>query len=98
MKSFTQTYKKNIVPIVLKHLPDAKIILYGSRARKDEREGSDIDIALDRGKKIDTLIMAKIIRDIEDSDLPICFDIVDFHAVSKEMQEEIIKDGVIWNE
>ncbi len=52
MASNTDKYKKIIVPIILKHVPQAKIILYGSRARMDESDGSDIDIALDMGRKI----------------------------------------------
>lgn len=98
MNNFTELYKEIIVPIVVKHLPNAKIILYGSRARGDAREGSDIDVALDMGHKIDTLIMSNIIGDLEESRLPICFDIVDFHNISESMQQRILKDGIIWKE
>lgn len=94
--NFTENYKTIIVPIVIKHLPNAKIILYGSRARGDFRQGSDIDIALDAGHKIDRLIMSKIAGDLEESKLPICFDVVDFWNVSEDMKNEIRKDGVIW--
>lgn len=84
------------MPIILKHLPDVKIILYGSRARQDDTQGSDIDIALYRGKKIEDATMSTIINDLEESDLPIYFDVIDFHAVSAKMQQEILKDGTIW--
>lgn len=94
--NFTENYKNIIVPIINKYLPEAKIILYGSRARGDFHEGSDIDVALDLGCKIDTLIISKIIGDLEESRLPIEFDIVDFWRVSEEMQKEILKDGIIW--
>jgi predicted nucleotidyltransferase len=92
-----ETYKKIIMPIIQKYAPNAKIIVYGSRARQDAREGSDIDIALDSGSKIDTLIMSYITGDLEESNLVIPFDIVDFHAMPEDMQENIIKDGVKWN-
>ncbi len=96
MLSFTEQYKKIIVPIIQKYVPHAKIILYGSRARGDDRAGSDIDIALDMGKKIDTHSIAQITGDLEESALPINFDIVDFYALSEDMQKEIVKDGVVW--
>lgn len=96
MKSKTEEYKKIIVPIICKHLPDARVILYGSRARKDESEGSDIDIALDIGTVIEFRKLSKIISDLEESNLPIHFDIVDFHRVSERMQREIVKDGLLW--
>jgi predicted nucleotidyltransferase len=98
MTSYTDNYRDIIVPIILKHLPNAKIILYGSRARKQERPGSDIDVAIDMGSKIDDHTMALIRGDIEESSLPILFDIVDFYAVSEDMVEAIKKDGVIWRE
>lgn len=98
MKNSIEKYKNIILPIIIKYIPQAKVILYGSRARQDAREGSDIDIALDMGGKIDVLVMSKIMEDMEASNLPICYDIVDFHAVSQKMQEEIIKDGVVWKQ
>jgi predicted nucleotidyltransferase len=96
--NFTEKYKKIIMPIIEKYAPDAKIILYGSRARGDFGQGSDIDIALDAGHKIDIRIMSNISGDLEESDLPINFDIVDFQAVSEKMQQRIVRDGVIWKE
>ena len=96
--NFTESYKEIVVPIIIKYAPDAKIILYGSRARGDAREGSDIDIALDMGHEIDTLIMSNIIGDLEESRIPIFFDIVDFRRVSESMQKEIVKDGVVWKQ
>ncbi|HLC06700.1 MAG TPA: nucleotidyltransferase domain-containing protein [Candidatus Babeliales bacterium] len=68
MESRLEKYKNIIVPIILRYVPNAKIILYGSRARGDAKEGSDIDVALDTGSKIDNLLMSKIEGDLEDSD------------------------------
>lgn len=96
MKSNTKKYKEIFLPIVAAHLPEAKVILYGSRARGDDKEGSDIDVAIDIGTKINESVFSKIHFDLEDSDLPISFDIIDFHRVSEELQNEIAKDGVIW--
>jgi uncharacterized protein len=96
MNNFTEKYKAIMLPIIRKDFPSAKIILYGSRARGDFRQGSDIDVAIDEGHKIETRLMNRLIGDIEESKLPICFDIVDFWKVSEDMQKEIMKDGIIW--
>ncbi len=98
MKNSLEKYKNIILPIIIKHVPNAKVIVYGSRARKDAREGADIDIALDMGDKIALLVMSKIMEDLEESNLPIAFDLVDFYMVPQKMQQEIIKDGVIWKQ
>lgn len=42
--------------------------------------------------------MTAIIGDIEDSMLPIKFDLVDIKSVSESMQNEILKDGVVWHQ
>lgn len=96
MTNYTESYKEIIVPIVIKYVPNTKIILYGSRARGDFREGSDIDVALDTGHTINILTMSTIIGDLEESNLPILFDIVDFQTLPEDLQKEIIKDGIIW--
>lgn len=96
MNEHLEEYKDIIVPIILKHVPQAKIILYGSRARGDSKEGSDIDIALDIGTPIDKSLLSEIEWDLEDSDLPILFDIVDLAKISADMKKSILKDGIIW--
>ncbi len=96
VSSKTEQYKKIIVPIIIKHLPNVKILLYGSRARGDDRAGSDLDIALDNASKIDRQTLTTIYFDLSDSDLPIKFDLVDFHVVSEKMQDAIKRDGVLW--
>ena len=96
MENYTEKYKNIIIPIIEKYIPHAKIILYGSRARLDFREGADIDVAIDAGSKIDRSLMSKLIGDLEESDLVVPFDVIDFYAVSEDMQKNILKDGVIW--
>ena len=96
MENRLEKYKNIIMPIIERYLPDAKIILYGSRARGDFKGGSDIDIALDMGTTIDNKLMNSITWDLEDSDLPINFDIVDFVKMSEDMKKNIVRDGVIW--
>lgn len=91
-----EDYKNIIIPIVELHAPDAKIILYGSRARGDCKEGADIDIALDIGKNIDQDVINNIIDDLEESYLPIFFDIVDFSKMTEDMKKNIVRDGIVW--
>jgi predicted nucleotidyltransferase len=82
-------YKKKLIEIIKKHLPKCKIYLYGSRSRGDHSMGSDIDLALDTGDKIDTLIIAKIKDDIENSTIPLFTDIIDLNNISQEFKAQI---------
>lgn len=68
-----------------------KVILFGSRARGDNRERSDIDLAIQGG---DTVAFAASAD--EDISTLLMFDVVDLDKpVQSELLEEIRKDGVV---
>lgn len=89
-------YQDTIVAIVTKFLPQCRIYLYGSRARQDHKEGSDVDLALDNKTPIDSAILANIRAALEDSTIPVKVDIVDVHAIDKEFKDVIAKDWKLW--
>ena len=82
--------------IIRKYLPETKIVLFGSRARRTHNPGSDIDIALDNGKHISWAIMGSIKEDIEESNIPFFVDVVDMHEVSDDMLRSIKREGIEW--
>lgn len=92
----TDQDKQIILEIVIKHLANAHIYLFGSRARKDNSPQSDIDIALDNNTKIDPLILSDIREALEESLIPFTVDIVDFNNISQELKTEILKDKNTW--
>ena len=65
-----------------------QVILFGSRARQDNKYNSDIDLCL-FGEKITHLIQAKV-------NTPLSFDILNFNELTKEKLIENIKnEGII---
>ncbi len=90
-------YKKRLLSIIRKSLPTCKIFLFGSRARGTSSCGSDIDLALDNGTKIDPFILSTIKEEIEESSIPFFVDVVDMHVAPSGLVEEIQKDGILWN-
>lgn len=89
-------YKKELLSIIHKYLPNCKVYLFGSRARKTHREGSDIDLAIDTGKKVSLDIILDIKAEIEETTIPLFVDIVDMYSISDDFKEEIMKDKVVW--
>jgi predicted nucleotidyltransferase len=89
--------KEQLGDIIKKRLPQVRIYLFGSRARGDNRPESDIDLALDDGKKISLHILGEIREEIEESLMPYSVDIVDLQAVSSDFKKRIMKDGVVWS-
>ncbi|MFC1522695.1 nucleotidyltransferase family protein [Elusimicrobiota bacterium] len=73
--------------------PD-RIILFGSRARGDARDRSDIDIGIDvqamTGKQ-----WSQISEIIEDAPTLLSIDIVRLQEIGPRMRENIAKEGVI---
>lgn len=66
--------------------PNARIYLYGSRAKGNFDVRSDIDLAIDAGKRI-SLAEARSV--LEGLSIPQKFDLVDVHFISSDFKAEI---------
>jgi hypothetical protein len=89
-------FKNILLKIIKKHLPNSKVYLFGSRASKTNTPHSDIDLAIDNLKEIETSIIGTIIDEIEESTVPFFVDVVDVYGVNKTMREQILKHGKLW--
>ncbi len=70
----TEETIEKINGIFIKNKEIENVILYGSRAKGNYKNGSDIDISL-LGENLNSSIIDKIINDIDDLLLPYTFDI-----------------------
>ncbi|WP_114750472.1 nucleotidyltransferase domain-containing protein [Pleomorphovibrio marinus] len=57
-----------------------EVLTYGSRAKGNYREGSDIDIAL-KGEKLTHNLLSSIEQDIDELNTPYLFDISIYHLL-----------------
>ena len=71
-----------------------KVILFGSRARGDEQERSDIDIAV-VGPEITRTEWVRMSSDVDDAETLLSIDLVRFETASSQMKDSIVKEGVI---
>lgn len=80
---------------VLKAFPEVEQAwIFGSRALKTYKRGSDIDIAI-FGSHLDLIITAISYRCNEELLLPYFFDIVDYNGITnKELKEHIDRVGI----
>lgn len=95
-KEYLDRYKELLLDIIHKKLPDCRVYLFGSRARRDHDSGSDIDLALDAGKKIDFKIILKLLVEIEETKIPLGVDLVDLNTVSDEFKKRVNEQGILW--
>ena len=68
------------------HVPQCAVRVFGSRAKGTSTRYSDLDLALVCSAKIDWQQLESLKSAFSESDLPICIDIVDWHAVSDSFQ------------
>jgi len=89
-------YKRELLAIIHNYLPDCKVYLFGSRARKTHQSGSDVDLALDCGASINFDIIVKIHNDIEKTTIPLTVDLVDLYGASETLKKEVKEEGIAW--
>lgn len=91
-----ERYKNELLSIIHKKLPLCTVYLFGSRARKTNAEGADIDLALDAKHPIDLTLLLKLYGEIEETTIPLTVDLVDLHSASDTLKKVIQKEGILW--
>lgn len=90
--------KHIIIGVISTLFPQAKIYLYGSRARGTYKHGSDIDVAIDAGKKLERVDVGEARDMLNESNIPYKIEVVDFHNIPDQMQKNILKEGILWKD
>lgn len=94
--SIKKEHKEKMLAILTALFPDAKIYLFGSRARNTHSDSSDVDIAIDAGQKMDFSATGEAKDVMEALYTPYKVDVVDFHRVPEGMQQMILSEGIRW--
>lgn len=90
-----QSDVKDIVTILKKNKKVRKIILFGSRAKNTQSNGSDIDIAL-KGNNLNTNDVISLSVELDELDLPYKIDLVIYDRIEeKSLKEHIDRAGVV---
>ena len=89
-------YQDQIIDVFVRAVPAKKFELYlfGSRARGDEQEGSDADLAI-AGEQIDRCDLSLIREQWEYSTIPMMLDLVDLKDINSALGEQIEKEKVL---
>ena len=72
-----------------------KVYMFGSRISGKVKPASDIDLALDGGKKLNNLKIISLLKnDFEESDIKYSVDIIDLRDTDKNFKKHIVADLV----
>lgn len=75
---------------------DAEVWLFGSCARDEVMQHSDIDIAVLPRDELPSGLLTELSADIEASSIPYNVDLVDLHHAAPSLMEEVRREGVKW--
>jgi len=89
-------YQDEIIYVFSRAVPNKgfSVYLFGSRARGDEQEGSDADLAIS-GEGIDRCDLSLIRDQWEYSTIPMMLDLVDLKDINSALTEQIEKEKVL---
>ncbi len=82
-----------VLHVIRKHLPEGRVIAFGSRVKGNAQRFSDLDLALEAAAPVPFKTLALIDQDLSDSDLPMKVDVVDMNSVSPSFKERILSSG-----
>lgn len=90
---------QKIHAVFANHPPVEKAVLYGSRAKGNFRNGSDIDLTLIGGNTLTLEVLYRILSQIDDLCLPYTFDLSIFRQISDpDLIDHIQRVGVVFYE
>jgi len=76
-----------------------KVIIYGSRAKGNYKNGSDIDLTLQGDKELTFDVLLKIMNDLDELLLPHTIDLSIFNDITdREVIEHIQRAGMVFYE
>ncbi len=84
-----------ILSVIHEYNEIEQVLIFGSRAKGNFRNGSDVDIAL-KGNALNLNIISQVSYQLnEETILPYLFDVLNYHTISnKELKEHIDRVGV----
>jgi predicted nucleotidyltransferase len=88
-------HRRLVLDILDANLPaGAKAWVFGSRAAGRARRYSDLDLAIDAGRRLTLDEIASLAEAFSDSDLPYKVDIVDWHSLDDRFRQTIAVERV----
>jgi len=94
-----ETIIQKICGLFAKYPQVEKAVLYGSRAKGNFKNGSDIDLTLHGEEGLTLNIIYRLMDEIDDLLLPYTFDLSIFHQISDpDLIDHIRRVGVVFYE
>ena len=80
--------------VLRRHIPDRKVLVFGSRAAWTAKDYSDLDLAILGTDPLPVSTISALAEGFSDSDLPFKVDLVDWMSIDEAFRDIIRRDGV----
>jgi type I restriction enzyme S subunit len=88
-------HRQLVLDLIRANLPQrARAWVFGSRATGRARRYSDLDLAIDAGRRLTLDETARLAETFSDSDLPYRVDVVDWQAIEDRFRQAIASERV----
>ena len=78
--------------ILAEHVPECEARVFGSRVSGKAKPYSDLDVALVGPARLDIARLGRLREALQESDLPIRVDVLDWYAISESFRRVIEKE------
>lgn len=86
--------RRIVIEILRRHVPDAEVLVFGSRATGKAKKFSDLDLCIKAAKALGLDLSSALAEDFAQSDLPWKVDVVDWATTSQGFRSIIEQHGV----
>lgn len=99
MNAVRERAVKKVRELVLKALAGhrARVWLFGSCARGDIWQSSDIDVAIEAAESLPDNLIPRLRLDLEESTIPYDVDIVDLAKSDRDFRDRVRREGIEWS-
>ena len=77
------------------HLSQARVLAFGSRAAGIPRKYSDLALAIIQPAPLTLRVISRLKNAFEDSDAPICVDVVNWNQADGEFKAMVAEKGMV---
>ena len=95
MIDLAPNHLETVRSILAEHMPDCEVRAFGSRAKWEGQDYSDLDLAVVCEDEADGRAIERLKQAFKDSDLPIRVDVLDWHHIAEDFRKAIESDCVV---
>mgnify|MGYP000717930900 CR=1 FL=1 len=94
MFGLSEKVVENLKTVFAENVKIDKAIVFGSRAKGNYKEGSDIDITI-KGQNLDFDDTLSLLRKIDDLNIPYKIDLIKYHTINEpDLKDHIDRVGI----